>query len=168
MRTTKILLSLLCVLLCGCASSRTAKSENVNTEQHDSVRVETVTIYVPDTVFIEIPAQAAQRETRDSLSRLENDYATSEARINPDGSLFHSLRTKPQEKPVQIQKPVERQNSVYYRTRTVTVTKVQKVPRELTWWQQTQIYGFWAAIIFVLITYSIKIFKAHMRRIREK
>ena len=171
MKTLRLLIPILLValLLCGCAASRHV-SDSVNSEQRDTVRVKTVTIYVPDTVFVEIPAQTAERETRDSVSQLENDYASSEARINPDGSLYHVLRTKPQKKPVEFQKPVERRDSIVYRerVRTETVTETVEVPRQLTWFQKTSIYGFWAAIIFLMIVYTIKRLKAHILKIRQK
>ena len=171
MKTLRLLIPLLmaALLLCGCAASRHV-SDSVNSEQRDTVRVETVTIYVPDTVFVEIPAQTAERETRDSVSNLENDYATSEARINPDGSLYHDLKTKPQKKPVEFQKPIERRDSIVYRerVRTKTVTETVEVPRQLTWFQKTSIYGFWAAIIFLMIVYTIKRLKAHILKIRQK
>lgn len=171
MKTLRLLIPLLmaALLLCGCAATRHV-SDSVNSEERDTVRVETVTIYVPDTVFVEIPAQTAERETRDSVSNLENDYATSEARINPDGSLYHDLRTKPQKKPVEFQKPVERRDSIVYRerVRTETVTETVEVPRQLTWFQKTSIYGFWAAIIFLMIVYTIKRLKAHILKIRQK
>ena len=171
MKTLRLLIPLLmaALLLCGCAASRHV-SDSVNSEQRDTVRVKTVTIYVPDTVFVEIPAQTAKRETRDSVSQLENDYASSEARINPDGSLYHDLRTKPQKKPVEFQKPVERRDSIVYRerVRTETVTETVEVPRQLTWFQKTSIYGFLAAIIFLMIVYTIKRLKAHILKIRQK
>lgn len=171
MKTLRLLIPILlaALLLCGCAATRHV-SDSVNSEERDSVRVETVTIYVPDTVFVEIPAQTAERETRDSVSNLENDYATSEARINPDGSLYHNLKTKPQKKPVEFQKPVERRDSIVYRerVRTETVTETVEVPRQLTWFQKTSIYGFWAAIIFLMIVYTIKRLKAHILKIRKK
>ena len=166
MKTLRLLIPILlaALLLCGCAATRHV-SDSVNSEERDTVRVETVTIYVPDTVFVEIPG-----ETRDSVSNLENDYATSEARINPDGSLYHDLKTKPQKKPVEFQKPVERRDSIVYRERgrTETVTETVEVPRQLTWFQKTSIYGFWAAIIFLMIVYTIKRIKAHILKIRQK
>lgn len=171
MKTLRLLIPLLmaALLLCGCAATRHV-SDSVNSEERDTVRVETVTIYVPDTVFVEIPAQTAERETRDSVSQLENDYASSEARINPDGSLYHDLRTKRQKKPIEFQKPVERRDSIVYRerVRTETVTETVEVPRQLTWFQKTSIYGFWAAIIFLMIVYTIKRLKAHILKIRQK
>ena len=96
-------------------------------------------------------------KTADSTSHLENDYATSDARINPDGTLYHNLKTKPQKKPVEFEKPVERKDSVIYKTKTVTKTKIEKVPRDLTWWQKTQIYGFWVILFILVIIYRKKI-----------
>lgn len=55
-----------------------------------------------DTVYIRIPAQESERETFDSVSVLESDYAVSEAQIRPDGSLRHSLRHKNTPLPVRI------------------------------------------------------------------
>lgn len=55
-----------------------------------------------DTVYIRIPAQESERETFDSVSVLESDYAVSEAHIRPDGSLRHSLRHKNTPLPVQV------------------------------------------------------------------
>lgn len=150
------LLLLLTFIIGGCASSR-CLSENVHQQDSVDVRVETRIEYVPDTVFIEIPAQTSERETADSTSHLENDYATSDARINPDGTLYHNLKTKPQKKPVEFEKPVERKDSVIYKTKTVTKTKIEKVPRDLTWWQKTQIYGFWVILFILVIVYRKKI-----------
>lgn len=146
------LLLLLIFLLGGCASSRRL-SESVHQQDSVDVRVETRIEYVPDTVLIEIPAQTAERETADSISHLENDYATSDARINPDGSLFHDLKTKPQKKPVNVERPVEYRDRIVYKTKTVTETKIVKVPRDLTWWQKTQIYGFWVILFILVIVY---------------
>ena len=124
-------------------------------QQQDSTRVEIrkEIVYIPDTVYLEIPAQTAERTTRDSTSHLENDYAESDARINSDGSLYHDLKTKPQEIPKEVQTPVERNDSIVYKYRTVYETVEVEVERELTWWQKTQMYGFWVALLVIAITY---------------
>lgn len=147
---------LLIFLLGGCASSRRL-SENVHQQDSVQIKVETRIEYVPDTVYIEIPAQTAERETADSTSHLENDYATSDARINPDGTLFHNLKTKPQKKPVEFEKPVERKDSTIYKTKTVTEVRTVEVPRPLNWWERTQIYGFWFIVFIAVIVYRKKI-----------
>lgn len=144
-----ILLSLLFLMLCSCASAHHA-AEVRTIEQRDSITVKTETVFVTDTVLVEIPAQTAERETRDSTSQLENDYSVSVARINPDGSLFHDLKTKPQKKAVEIQKPVERKDSIVYRDRQIEVPV--SVERELGWWEKTSIQLFPASLAALLLT----------------
>ena len=119
--------------------------------QQDSVRVEVrkTVEYIHDTVIVEIPVQSERATTQDSTSHLENDYAKSDARIETDGSLFHSLETKPQKKPVPVERPIEYRDSIVYRDREITVTV--PVERELTWWQQTQMKGFWLAVIILVV-----------------
>ena len=161
------LLLLFVAMLCGCESSHHTQHDLF---QHDSIFVQHEKSYITDTVYVEIPLMLSERTIHDSVSRLENDYAASEARINPDGSIYHELKTKPQKMPVEFHKPVERRDSIIYRerVRNETVTKTVEVPRQLTWFQKTSIYGFWAAIIFLMIVYTIKRLKAHILKIRQK
>lgn len=144
------ILSLVLLSICGCVSSRHITG-SYNIERQDSVRIEyrVRIVNVKDTVFVEIPAQTAERTTPDSTSHLENDYAESDARINPDGTLFHSLDTKPQMKPVQTDKQIECRDSIGFRYRIKTETEY--VERSLSWWEKTQIYGFWLALAVIAI-----------------
>lgn len=159
-------------LLTGCAATK--KTLATDASQLDSVRIEyrKRTVFVPDTVFVEIPAQTAERTTPDSISHLENDYSESTAKINQDGSLYHDLKTKPQTKPVPVQKEVQQRDSVRveYRDRTVTETVVEtvEVEKKLSWFQKTQIAGFWTLLVFLMIVYRKKIFGAIVRRILKK
>lgn len=159
-------------LLTGCAATK--KTLATDSSQLDSVRIEyrERTVFVPDTVFVEIPAQTAERTTPDSISHLENDYSESTAKINQDGSLYHDLKTKPQTKPVPVQKEVQQRDSVRveYRDRTVTETVVEtvEVEKKLSWFQKTQIAGFWTLLVFLMIVYRKKIFGAIVRRILKK
>ena len=129
------------------------------TNRQDSARIEvrTNTIYVPDTVLIEIPAQTAERTTADSTSHLENDYATSDAKINTDGTLYHNLNTKPQTKPVPTDKKIERRDSIVYQAKYIDREITVEVERNLSWWEKTQIYGFWAVIAIMVVTYRKRI-----------
>lgn len=149
-----IVILLFALLLLG-ACSTTRKLSSQTTNERDSIRIEyrERIVSVPDTVFVEIPAQTAERTTPDSTSHLENDYAESDARINPDGTLFHSLDTKPQMKPVPTEKQIEYRDSIVYRDRikTETVTETEYVERSLSWWEKTQIYGFWLALAVIAI-----------------
>lgn len=137
-------------ILGGC---RTGKIVTPHQQKKDStyIKVVTKTDFVTKTVYLEVPTQTAERTTRDSTSHLENDYATSDARINPDGTLYHDLATKPQDKPIPVNIPSERKDSIVYRYRGHTVTDTVEVERELTWWQRTQMYGFWVALAALAI-----------------
>ena len=144
------LLLLIVLLLTACGTSR-----NLTNTKQDSTRVEVreVVKFIHDTTFVEIPAQTAERTTRDTTSHLENDYATSDARVNSDGSLYHNLKTKPQKKPVPVETPVIRKDSIVYRDRTVK--ELVPVERELTWWQKTQMKGFWI-VLTILVVYVFR------------
>ena len=144
------LLLLIVLLLTACGTSR-----NLTNTKQDSTRVEVreVVKFIHDTTFVEIPAQTAERTTRDTTSHLENDYATSDARVNSDGSLYHNLKTKPQKKPVPVETPVIRKDSIVYRDRAVK--ELVPVERELTWWQKTQMKGFWI-VLTILVVYVFR------------
>lgn len=165
------------LLLSACCTSRKAISSTENSERgRDSVRVEyrERTILVPDTVFVEIPALTAERTTLDSLSHLENEYSESDARINPDGSLFHNLRTKPQTKAVPTTKEIQERDNTEYRDREVEkIVKVKEtveveVEKRLSWFQKTQMVGFWAFLCLFAIIYRKKIFGAILRLFLKK
>ena len=144
------------LLLVGCRTTKHLET-GASSIVKDSVRTEvrTRTIYVTDTVLIEIPSQKAERTTKDSISHLENEYATSDARINADGTLFHVLSTRPQKKSVEIQKPIEQRDSISYKyinhDKTKTITKKERLP--LTWWEKTRIYGFYLLLVWLGIIY---------------
>lgn len=159
---TKLLTALFLVsLLCSCGAGKLLP---VQTESRDSVRVEVreVTKYIRDTAFIPIPAQLAENTTRDTSSHLETDYAESDARIDPDGTLHHSLRNKEQEKPVPVDVPQTQKDSTVYKDRYV-YEKV-KVPRDLTTWQKWQMRSFWILLSVTAVYVLRKPLLAMVRR----
>ena len=129
------------------SSCRTGKV--VVVEAKDSIRIEERLRYVPvvDTFFMEVPPQSAERTTADSTSHLENDYAISDARINPDGSLSHSLETKHRTDTLSREVGVQVRDSIVYREKVVP--KIVPVEKGLSDWQKIQIRGFW---IFLILT----------------
>ncbi len=133
------------------------------TDTVDSVRVETVVKYerVLDTVYIEVPVEIVRETVRDSTSHLETSFAKSDACINPDGSLYHSLENKPQNRPVEIETEIIYRDSIVYRDRVET--KIVEVPRDLTWWQQTKMKGFWAMLTILAILLLRKRFSKYIR-----
>ena len=107
----------------GCSSSKKA----ISIEKRDSVQTEIryEKVFIKDTAYIEIPAQISERIIKDSVSFLENDYALSNARLNSDGTLFHDLRTKPQNKPVVVDTKIERRDSIIYKDRETKFIYIQ-------------------------------------------
>ena len=140
MRIQFLITLIIAFLFCSCGAG---KRLPVQTESRDSVRVEVreMTKYIRDTAFIPIPAQSAEMTTQDTSSHLETDFAESDARINPDGTLYHSLRNKPQEKPVPVDVPTTQKDSIVYKDRYLY--EPMEVPRDLTSWQKWQMRSFW-------------------------
>lgn len=146
-----LLLILIALALSACCNT---KNLPVKIETRDSIITKVVkdVKYIKDTVYLEIPAQTAERTTADSTSHLENDYATSDARINKDGSLYHDLKTKPQNTPVEVDIPVQTTDSTTAEIKYVDREVAVEVPRELSLLQKTQIYGFWALLALFIIS----------------
>lgn len=120
--------------------------------QRDSVRVEihTRSEFIRDTILLEIPVESERQTIRDTISHLEISYAISDARVNSDGSLFHSLLSKPQKKNVSIEKEIIYRDSIVYQNKIVE--KSVPIERELTKWQKFQIKGFWIMSAILVIT----------------
>ena len=133
------------VLFLSCRTGR----QVVVVEARDSVRVEERVreIKVTDTLFVEVPAQSAERTTADSTSHLENDYAISDARIMVNGSLYHSLETKPRTDTLTQELSVQAKDSIIYREKVIP--QIVTVEKGLSDWQKIQIRGFW---IFLILT----------------
>ena len=166
-----ILLMAVALLMVGCRTTKNISTQ-VQEYKRDSVRIEyrERTVLVPDTVYFEIPRQMAERTIADSVSHLENDYASSDARLNSDGTLTHTLNSKQQLKPVPTERKIEYRDSIIYkdRWRDKKQTVTEYVERKLSWWEQTQIYGFWTAIAIVAIIYRKKIFQTVVRLFLKK
>ena len=130
------------------SSCRTGR-QVVVVEGKDSIRIEERVreIKVTDTLFVEVPMQKESTTVRDSMSHLENDYAISDARIMADGSLYHSLETKPRTDTLTQELSVQAKDSIVYREKVVP--KIVPVEKGLSDWQKIQIRGFW---IFLILT----------------
>ena len=82
--------------------------------------------------------QKESTTVRDSMSHLENDYAVSDARVNPDGSLYHSLETKHRTDTLSREVGVQVRDSIVYREKVVP--KIVPVEKELNWFTQMRIW----------------------------
>lgn len=141
------LVTFLAVLLTSCGSSRHATT---SIETHDSTKVEVRTERIEhiDTVYIELPRQVERIVTQDTTSRLENDYAVSEARVEA-GMLHHTLETKAAKIPVPVKSTIEKKDSVTTTSKSEVEKEKVYIEKELTAWQRFKMRGFWilAAVI---------------------
>lgn len=117
-----------------CVSCGPARHASVSDSTRATVRE--VTRYVKDTVYLELPAITERIVTRDTASRLENDYAVSEASVS-GGYLSHSLATKPARTTVETEAREVVRDSIVFRDRLVEVPV--EVEKPLTRWQRTLI-----------------------------
>lgn len=124
--------------------------------KQDSVRVEIVehTVSVHDTLYHEVPLIKEVQSVRDTISHLTNTYADSWASVRSDGTLSHTLLTRPQRIPIPYKKTEKHRDSIVYRT--IKERVVVEVERNLSWWEQTQIRGFWALLAFIAVIYTIR------------
>lgn len=160
-----IIAAILAVIATACRTTRPATMpEFVTIHERDTVTVEKVieTTLTHDTVFVDIPAQTAERTTADSLSFLENDFAMSSARINPDGTLFHTLMSKPGKLPFDVMTPTTNTTTNAERIREIEKPVPVRVPveveRKMTLWERTCIES--APWLFaILIAACVYIFR---------
>lgn len=142
--------------LASCRSGKVIYSPPVVLNNADSIRIETVTITKLDTVtvFVEVPAQSAERHTAAGNSHLETDFAQSDAWINDDGTLSHTLENKPQSLAADVTVPNTCQETntanVSVKEIPVEVPTIVEVERDFTWWEQFRLKAFWFLIIIIL------------------
>ena len=123
-------------------SCKTVKPVFIEKEIRDS-------IYLVDTI-VKVHLKPFYKETitNDTISYLESEYATSEAKTS-NGVLFHSLETKDVDVPVKTK--------IVYKDREVRVPtpyeveRVVKVEKQLSWWQKKKIQLGEVFIVVILV-----------------
>lgn len=160
-----IIIVFIASLLASCGSSRHAAT---SIETHDSTKVEVRTERIEhiDTVYVELPRQVERIVTQDTTSRLENDYAVSEARVE-SGMLHHTLETKAAKIPVPVKSTIEKKDSITTNSKSEVEKEKVYIEKELTAWQRFKLRGFWilAAIIGGYIVWK---FRRHLFRALTK
>lgn len=147
---------ILVVFLIGCCPAKI----NTNNAVYDSVVVRTVhkTEIVKDTIPFYVPVEKETITTKDTLSYLENKWAYSEAVVS-EGMLTHSLGTKEEPHEVVVDKVVEYRDTTIYNEVIKEIETIVEVEKPLSWWQQTQIRGFWlmlGVIVLLILWHRLK------------
>ena len=137
-------------------------TRQVTPREQTTVEIRTETVYVPDTVYVQLPAVSQSVETLDTISVLENKYTVSEASVSGN-ILKHSLEVKPVNEPVAIKKEIVYRDSVVLQQ--VDVDHYIEVPAKLTAWQSFKIKlgGYAFALIIILIVCAAIYFVSHLK-----
>ena len=146
----------LAAIFLGCAfwavSCGTARKVTPTLTEREHLEIRTRTVFVPDTVHYRLPLVELMRETRDTASHLENEYAWSDASVDRAGTLRHTLSTKPQDIPVPTESRVEYRDSIVYREKEVRVPEPYpvEVPAKLNAWQRFRLRSFWPLVLLTV------------------
>lgn len=167
MKLLRIVL-LICViavslLIVSCGSRKNVVLSQTHSER-SSIKTHHLVKWLTDTVYIEIPAQTAERTTRDSASHLENEYAVSEAAITADGSLWHTLATKPQKRAQPYKRAVESRDSIVYVATADTVPQIVYRDKPLTRWQSVRL-DTWGWLLAALLLSIAGLFRKPLYRL---
>lgn len=138
----KIVILLSAMMLVGCCPCR-----QLATTSQDSVRVEVVERIEWRETVVPLPQEREKVTIRGDSSFLQNSVAASEAIIRPDGSLYHSLFSKPS---LNITLPTPRKDSII--TRQSYREVVVEVDAPDTRWERMQKNSFWI-MLFAIIAY---------------
>lgn len=153
MKRICFLISLLALLLLS--ACRTAKpsepsppvilanSDSIRIEYIETVRIDTVTVEIP------VPVESSRQVVKDSTSHLETSLAFSDAWINADGSLGHSIKNKDSPFKADVPVPVKdtqtnkSSDSIKEVPVPVPVEKKVYIETPLSAWQKFQMHSFW-------------------------
>ena len=151
-------LIILCLFFSCCPCRKVVDSHTSTTIEKDSThtehKTETKIIYIHDTTLYTPPQQEKEKTTADSTSHLETDLAESDAKIMPDGSLYHSLKNKNKDIPVEFDRPETTIHDTLYVYESHEKEDVSEdnttneVERDYTWWDKTR---FYVSYLFVFI-----------------
>lgn len=164
----------LAVVLSSCHTSKqTIPPTPVVLNNSDSVRIETIinTVYVPTPVELDIPQQSQTNVTPADSSHVETDLAESDAWINPDGTLGHSIANKPGKLKGEVYVP---QTTTENNKEAVKVKEIPvpapypvEVEREFTPMEQIKLAAFWYLVGAVIVSIGLLFRKPLWRAIRK-
>ena len=154
-----LLFIILLMLFASCHSSRqTIPSEPVVLNNQDSVKATTVikTVYVPVTVEVPIPQQSEAIVTAADTSHIETDFAVSDAWVNEDGTLYHSIENKPVTITTEASVP---QTTTEHQVEAIKTKEIPvpqpyavEVERKLTLMEQIKLSSWWLLLIISLFS----------------
>lgn len=159
MKEWAIILVYILLIIGGCQTSKKSISstpvivtntDSIRTEYIETVRIDTLVVEVP------IPTESVSQVVRDSSSHVETSLAESDAWINDDGTLGHSIKNKPQKLNAEVPVPVKdtQTNNTASSTKEIPVPYPEPVyvEKSLTLWQEIRLEAFWYLLVIVILT----------------
>lgn len=160
-----------CVAAVACCPCRKiGATASVDIEHvRDSVyvqHIDTLRVVERDTLYLAPINQWHNSVTlASSYSFLENEYCTSRASIDSMGILTHTLDTRDSATlPVRIREvyqfvadSVATSNEAT--AQSASTTTIERRVKHITWWQRTQIVGFWLLVAALVVKYRKVILK---------
>lgn len=125
-------------------------TDSVRIEYIETLRIDTVTVEIP------IPAESAKQAVSDSTSHLETSIAESDAWINPDGTLGHSIKNKEKSLKTNALVPVKdtQINNAAVSVKEIPVPYPEPVyiERDFTKWESFRLSAFWYLVTVALVS----------------
>lgn len=167
-RLIYIVVCVAAVACCPCRKIGATASVDIK-HVRDSVyvqHVDTLRVVERDTLYLAPINQWHNSVTlASSYSFLENEYCTSRASIDSMGILTHTLDTRDSATlPVRIREvyrfvvdSVATSNEAT--AQSASTTTIERRVKYITWWQRTQIVGFWLLAAAIVVKYRKVIIK---------
>lgn len=146
---------------CPCREVRTAEAV-FNYDTTKVVHVDTTHVIIRDTTTLQRLLQSRDRVVGVRESHLENDYCTSDAVVNGDGSLTHTLDTKDSAMlPARVVEVERIVCDTIFRDRVEYVERVitKQVKKPLSKLVKAHIIGFWVMAVGIFIRHRKKIIR---------
>ena len=166
----RLIYIVVCVAAVACCPCRkVGTTASVIESVRDSVyvhHIDTLRVVERDTLYLAPINQWHNSVTlASSYSFLENEYCTSRASVDSVGVLTHTLDTRDSATmPVRIREVYKLVvDSVYVskdaEAQSTQVTTIERRVKHITWWQRTQIVGFWLLAAAIVVKYRKVIIK---------
>lgn len=151
------------LLLCSCCPMKKT-TVNYTADSAKLVReVEYIEKLRDTVIYVTLPAENRETTVMQDSSQLETSAARSLARINSDGTLFHSLENKPIPLPVNISvkdtSVNKKEDSVKVKTEHIEIPK--RMP--LRWYEKALVWCGIAGICFAVVKTTIRILKRRIK-----
>lgn len=167
----RLIYIVVCVAAVACCPCRKiGATASVDIEHvRDSVyvhHIDTLRVVERDTLYLAPINQWHNSVTlASSYSFLENEYCTSRASIDSMGILTHTLDTRDSATlPVRIREVYKFvadsvATSSEATAQSASTTTIERRVKHITWWQRTQIVGFWLLAAAIVVKYRKVIIK---------